>query len=341
MSPLTGQHRTPYPGGAWQHRRMPRQSADRPSSASPTQASLHEGKVGNLPHLGSQDSQIRRWFTHTGRTLPWRQPPAPGPHPGGWGVLVSEFMLQQTPVDRVIPAWQAWLDRWPMPSDLAASSAGEAIAAWGRLGYPRRALRLHGAAQRITSEHADLVPADDGALRALPGVGEYTSGAVRAFAYGQRALALDTNVRRVIVRHDLGREFPEGAVTRAESDYADSIQPHRTGATWMAAVMELGALVCTARQPACERCPIAGSCRWLALGRPEGPAPRRQARYAGSDRQARGALLAVLREAGGPVGQRDLDLAWPDAVQRSRALDSLVADGLIAPASRGRWQLPT
>ena len=319
---------------------MHRKTTGRPVGESPTPTPKTGAKSGASPHLGSQDAVIRRWFTHSARELPWRQPPAPGPHPGGWGVLVSEFMLQQTPVDRVLPEWSAWLRRWPQPSALAAESSGEAIRAWGRLGYPRRALRIHEAATRIASEHDDLVPADDAALRALPGIGEYTAGAVRAFAYGQRALALDTNVRRVIARHDHGRAFPEPSITRAESTYADSIQPTRTGATWMAAVMELGALVCTARQPACERCPVASTCRWLALGRPEGPAPRRQPKYAGSDRQARGALLAVLREAGGPVRQADLDLAWPDAAQRARALDGLVADGLVAPATRGRWSLP-
>ncbi len=255
-------------------------------------------------------------------------------------MLVSEFMLQQTPVERVIPAWTAWLKRWPAPSALAASPPAEAITAWGRLGYPRRALRLHAAADRIATEHSDLVPADDGSLRALPGVGEYTAGAVRAFAYGQRALALDTNVRRVIARHDRGQEFPASSVTRSEVEYAESIQPRRSGAAWMAAVMELGALVCTARRPACEACPVSGTCRWLALGRPAGEPPRRQPAYAGSDRQARGALLAVLREAERPVPQERLDLAWPDARQRARALDSLVADGLVSPASRGRWQLP-
>lgn len=249
-------------------------------------------------------------------------------------------MLQQTPVDRVIPAWTAWLQRWPSPSDLAASAPAAAITAWGRLGYPRRALRLHAAAERIAADHADLVPADDASLRALPGVGEYTSGAVRAFAYGQRALALDTNVRRVIARHDLGTEFPHASITRTEVAYADSIQPGRTGAAWMAAIMELGALVCTARRPACSACPVSQTCRWLALGQPPGARPRRQPAYAGSDRQARGALLAVLREAGRPVTQGRLDLAWPDAGQRARALDSLVADGLIAPATRGRWSLP-
>ncbi|MFZ9988294.1 MAG: A/G-specific adenine glycosylase [Candidatus Nanopelagicales bacterium] len=255
---------------------------------------------------------------------------------------MSEVMLQQTPVERVIPAWTTWLKRWPTPSVLAASAAGDAITAWGRLGYPKRALRLHAAAARIATDHGDLVPVDDAALRDLPGVGEYTSGAVRAFAYGQRALALDTNVRRVIARHDLGTQFPAPSIRRSEVAYADSIQPDgRDGSAWMAAVMELGALVCTSRRPACDACPVSATCRWLALGSPAGEPPRRQATYTGSDRQARGALLAVLREAAGPVTQRKLDLAWPDPSQRARALDTLVADGLVAPASRGRWALPT
>ena len=308
--------------------------------SSPTQTASPGGRLATNPHLGDQSGRIRRWFSHHARSLPWRSLPAPGPHSGGWGVLVSEFMLQQTPVDRVVPEWTAWLQRWPAPSALAQDAPAEAIRAWGRLGYPRRALRLHESAVRIARDHGDLVPAEEAALRALPGIGEYTAGAVRAFAYGQRALALDTNVRRVIVRHDHGREFPEGSVTRGETAYADDIQPRRGGAEWMAAVMELGALVCTARQPDCARCPIASSCRWLALGKPEGPAPRRQPRYAGSDRQARGALLAVLREAGGPVRQPALDLAWPDAPQRARALDGLVADGLVVPVGHARWALP-
>jgi len=249
-------------------------------------------------------------------------------------------MLQQTPVDRVIPEWTSWLRRWPTPAALADQAPAEAIRAWGRLGYPRRALRLHAAAGAIATRHDDLVPVEEAELLALPGVGPYTAGAVRAFAYGQRALALDTNVRRVIARHDHGQAMPDGSPTRAEMEYADGIQPRRAGAAWMAAVMELGALVCTARKPACDRCPVSATCRWLALGRPDGPAPRRQPAYAGSDRQARGALLAVLRDAGGPVTQGALDRAWPDAPQRARALDGLVADGLVEPAARGRWQLP-
>lgn len=319
---------------------MPRPAAAPRVSPTPprTGKSRLEGPV--TPHLGSQNRRIQRWFTHFGRELPWRQPPAPGPHAGGWGVLVSEFMLQQTPVDRVIPEWTAWLERWPTPAALASQAPAEAIRAWGRLGYPRRALRLHSAAGAIADRHDNLVPVGEADLLALPGVGTYTAGAVRAFAYGQRAIALDTNVRRVIARHDHGQAMPDGSPTRAEMDYADSIQPRRGGAGWMAAIMELGALVCTARKPACDRCPISGSCRWLALGRPEGPPPRRQAAYTGSDRQARGALMSVLRGADGPVTQADLDQAWPDAPQRARALDGLVADGLVAPAARGRWQLP-
>ena len=255
-------------------------------------------------------------------------------------MLVSEFMLQQTPVARVLPIWTAWLERWPTPDSQAADSPAESIRAWGRLGYPRRALRLHETATIIARDHRGQVPADAPALRALPGVGDYTAGAILAFAYGQRALALDTNVRRVFARHDLGQERAPTSVTVSEVAYAESTQPQRGGAAWMAAVMELGALVCTSRAPACGSCPVAESCRWLALGKPSSPPPRREARYGGSDRQARGALLAVLRDAAGPVTAHRLDLAWPVTAQRIRALDSLVADGLLVPASRGRWTLP-
>ena len=255
-------------------------------------------------------------------------------------MLVSEFMLQQTPVARVLPIWTAWLERWPTPDSQAADSPAESIRAWGRLGYPRRALRLHETATIIARDHRGQVPADASALRALPGVGDYTAGAILAFAYGQRALALDTNVRRVFARHDLGQERAPTSVTVSEVAYAESTQPQRGGAAWMAAVMELGALVCTSRAPACDSCPVAESCRWLALGKPASPPHRREARYGGSDRQARGALRAVLRDAAGPVTAHRLDLAWPVTAQRIRALDSLVADGLLVPASRGRWTLP-
>lgn len=300
---------------------------------------------GNDPGQGGPHASagaLATWFARTGRALPWRRPPAPGPGPHGWGVLVSEFMLQQTPVDRVIPAWTAWMDRWPQPTDLAADSPAEAIRAWGRLGYPRRAKRLHEASVVIVERHDGLVPDVHEHLLDLPGVGEYTAGAVRAFAYGQPGLALDTNVRRVLARHDRGLPDAPGSVTVEERRRAAELMPPADGegAAWMAALMELGALVCTSRSPRCDACPIADSCAWLALGRPAGEARRRQAAYDGSDRQARGALLAVLRASDAPVTQRALDLAWPDAIQRARALDGLVADGLVVPAARGRWSLP-
>ena len=292
------------------------------------------------PDLGSAAPELTAWFGRAGRRLPWRQPPSPGPGPHGWGVLVSEVMLQQTQVDRVIPAWTAWMERWPRPADLAAAEPADVIRAWGRLGYPRRALRLQAAADVITKEHGGLVPDDRDALLALPGIGEYTAGAVLAFAYGHAELALDTNVRRVIARHDMGIDRPSPAVTVGERERARALQTTTDGAAWMTALMELGALVCTSRAPACDACPVSAGCRWLAAGRPETAPSRRQPTYTGSDRQARGALLSVLREADRPVTQRALDLAWPDAQQRTRALDSLVADGLVMPASRGRWALP-
>lgn len=292
------------------------------------------------PDLGVAAADLTAWFAQVGRSLPWRQPGSPGPAPHGWGVLVSEIMLQQTPVDRVLPMWIAWMERWPQPPDLAAAEPGEVIRAWGRLGYPRRALRLREAAIVITRDHDGLVPDDHDALLALPGIGDYTAGAVRAFAYGHSALALDTNVRRVIARHDFGVDRPGPSVTVSERERAAQLQPRDGADTWMAALMELGALVCTSRNPACEECPVSAGCRWLAAGRPTSAPTRRQATYEGSDRQARGAILAVLRAADGPVTQRRLDLAWPDAIQRARALDSLVADGLVMPVGRQKWALP-
>ncbi len=309
----------------------------------PSPAPAPHGK-GKFPHagadLGASAGLLATWFAARARDLPWRPGPPRRAGHGPWGVLVSEVMLQQTPVDRVIPAWTAWMQRWPTPSDLAESSPADAIRAWGRLGYPRRAVRLHAAAGAIVERHGGRVPDDEASLRALPGVGDYTAGAVMAFGFGRPALTLDTNVRRVIARHDDGREFPSASVTVAERARAREMMPAAEGDRWMAALMELGALVCTSRSPDCARCPVSAGCRWQALGRPPGTSPRPQARYAGSDREARGALLAVLRAQEGPVTQRRIDAAWPDPRQRARALDGLVADGLVVPASRGRWALP-
>jgi A/G-specific adenine glycosylase len=278
------------------------------------------------------------WYAVHARELPWRQPDRTP-----WGVLVSEVMLQQTPVDRVVPAWEAWLTRWPAPADLAADPPGDAVRMWARLGYPRRALRLHAAAVACVERFAGQVPSAYDDLRSLPGVGDYTAAAVRAFAFGRRAVVLDTNVRRVLARLLEGSALPRPAVTVAERAAADAVLPDddAAAALWSVAVMELGALVCTATAPRCDACPVSGRCAWLAAGRPayDGPA-RPVQRFAGTDRQVRGLLLAVVRDAHGAVGKAALDAVWDDAVQRERALDSLVADGLLDPLADGTYALP-
>lgn len=276
------------------------------------------------------------WFDDSERPLPWRRT-------GAWGVLVSEFMLQQTPVERVLPAWQAWIDRWPTPASLAEASLGDALRAWGRLGYPRRAARLHATAQAIVREHDGNVPAVADELRSLPGVGEYTAAAVLAFAHGRRALVLDTNVRRVLARVLTGRAAPTAHLTAAERDLAEGVWPadDATAARWSAAVMEFGALVCRARAPQCGDCPVADLCAWRAAGYPEPEStPRRAPRYEGSDRQARGALLGALRGHLDPVPAARLAQAWADDEQRRRALTALVAEGLVEHLPRDRFALP-
>ncbi|WIY76892.1 A/G-specific adenine glycosylase [Streptomyces anulatus] len=295
------------------------------STQTPPAASLHTPVIG--------------WFEQHARDLPWRRPEA-----GAWSVMVSEFMLQQTPVSRVLPVYEQWLARWPRPADLAAEAPGEAVRAWGgRLGYPRRALRLHGAAQAITERHGGDVPSEHAQLLALPGIGEYTAAAVASFAYGQRHAVLDTNVRRVFARAASGVQYPPNATTAAERKLARALLPEEDerAARWAAATMELGALVCTARNEDCDRCPIASQCAWRLAGKPahQGP-PRKGQTYAGTDRQVRGRLLAVLRDSVSPVAQAALDAVWEEPVQRARALDGLVADGLVEPLADGRYRLP-
>jgi A/G-specific adenine glycosylase len=258
-------------------------------------------------------------------------------------VLVSEIMLQQTPVVRVLPVWQEWMERWPTPAALAAEPSGEAVRAWGRLGYPRRALRLHGCAAAIVERHGGEVPSAHEELLALPGVGAYTAAAVASFAFRRRHAVLDTNVRRVLARMINAAEYPAKAQTSAEVRLAESMLPvdPPVAARWAVAAMELGALVCTARSPRCVDCPVIDICAWQRAGRPayDGP-PRKGQTYAGTDRQCRGRLLAVLRHAEGPVDKPELDIVWSDALQRERALDGLIADGLVDPLDDGRYALP-
>ena len=213
---------------------------------------------------------VLAWYAGHRRDLPWRSAAATP-----WSVLVSEIMLQQTPVARALPAYASWLARWPTPDALAAEPAGEAIRQWGRLGYPRRALRLHQTATILTARHGGQVPADLDALLALPGIGSYTAAAVASFAFGQRHAVLDTNVRRVLARLVAGQPRPAAATSVAERRLAESLLPAEpaVAARWSVAVMELGALVCSAASPRCAACPVARECAWLAAGRPQHVGP--------------------------------------------------------------------
>jgi A/G-specific adenine glycosylase len=281
--------------------------------------------------------RIVSWYGEHARDLPWRRPDATP-----WAIMVSEYMLQQTPVERVQGPWQAWMQRWPTPAALAIASPGEAVRAWGRLGYPRRALRLHQAAQMITDDFGGQVPQDRESLLRLPGVGSYTAAAIGAFAYGRREIVLDTNVRRVLARMGFGIAFPSAAPTRQERALAGELAPRhpQRAARWASASMELGALVCRARNPLCEVCPVQTLCAWRQAGNPAWVGARRRGQaYLGTDRHCRGALLAALRSSDGPIEGHQLDQAWQDVAQRKRALTSLVQDGLAVPVGSG-WSLP-
>lgn len=278
------------------------------------------------------------WYAGQARDLPWRRPAA-----GPWAVLVSELMLQQTPVARVLPAYEAWLARWPAPADLATAPPGDAVRMWGKLGYPRRALRLHECALAIVDRHAGAVPSDVDSLLALPGVGEYTARAVAAFAFGQRCPVVDTNVRRVVARAVNGAGDAGLPSTKRDLAETAALLPADapTAARFSAALMELGQVVCTARAPRCPACPITATCAWRLSGYPQYEGPTRPAqRFAGTDRQVRGLLLDVLRGRPDPVTLDLLDSVWHDAPQRARALDGLIADGLVDPLPDGRFALP-
>lgn len=301
---------------------QPGSAADLPSEVGPTPTALVDG--------------VTSWYAENARDLPWRRP---GTSP--WAVLVSEVMLQQTPVRRVLPVWAEWLRRWPTPADLAADSPGEAVRVWGRLGYPRRALRLHEAAVSITAGYGGMVPSDLPALLGLPGVGAYTARAVACFAFGHRHAVVDTNVRRVLTRAVHGRAAARpSAGELADVEELLPADPARA-ARFSVAAMELGALVCTARAPACPRCPLREECAWKQTGRPaaDGPARRSQP-FSGTDRQVRGLLLGVLRGAPGSVPASALAPVWAEAGQRNRALAGLVDDGLAVALPDGSYTLP-
>ncbi|ORA63388.1 adenine glycosylase [Mycolicibacterium insubricum] len=280
--------------------------------------------------------ELLSWFDVHGRDLPWRDAGV-----SAWQILVSEFMLQQTPVSRVLPIWLEWVARWPTPSATAAAGSADVLRAWGKLGYPRRAKWLHECAVVIAAEHDDVVPDDVATLLALPGIGSYTARAVACFAYRRPVPVVDTNVRRVVARAIDGVAGPGSpAPVRDEAAVAALLPDDDVAPRFSAALMELGALVCTARNPKCGVCPLS-SCAWREAGYPASKAPaRRVQRYAGTDRQVRGRLLDVLRESDGPVTRAQLDLAWTsDTAQRDRALDSLLVDGLVEQTSQGLFAL--
>lgn len=282
--------------------------------------------------------RILQWYGRHARALPWREPDC-----SAWGVLVSEVMAQQTPLGRVEPAWREWMRRWPTPEALAVESPGEVVRAWGRLGYPRRALRLREAAVAIVAEHGGSVPTSEEELRALPGVGAYTAAAVRAFAFGARATVVDTNVRRVQARLVTGVAQAAPTLTAAEQALATELLPgdDEDAAVWNVAVMELGALVCVARSPRCGSCPVEDRCAWLAAGAPayDGPARRAQG-YVGTDRKLRGDLVQRLRETAGTVSRAELSALDPDPQRIDRLLDALVTEGLVEPVRGTRFRLP-
>ncbi|ARC57159.1 A/G-specific adenine glycosylase [Frondihabitans sp. 762G35] len=279
------------------------------------------------------------WYRENRRDLPWRREGFTA-----WGTLVSEFMLQQTPVARVVPRLAEWLERWPTPHDLAVVPASEAVRAWDRLGYPRRALNLHACAVAITERNGGVVPSDVDELLALPGVGDYTARAVAAFAYGKRVPVVDTNVRRVLARAVEGLAEPWSPSAKRDLPAMERLLPEGLAEAhdFNAGMMELGALVCVARSPRCSECPLRDSCAWLLAGSPahEGPKARTQKKYEGSDRQVRGVLLAELRAVDVPLTAVEIDGLWPEPVQRARALAGLQRDGLVVGDATEGYRLP-
>ncbi|HEX7322360.1 MAG TPA: A/G-specific adenine glycosylase [Mycobacterium sp.] len=280
--------------------------------------------------------ELLDWYGRSRRDLPWRDAGVTA-----WQILVSEVMLQQTPVVRVLPLWSDWVARWPTASATAAATPADLLRAWGRLGYPRRAKRLHECATVIARDFDDVVPDDVETLQRLPGVGSYTAHAVACFAHRRKVPVVDTNVRRVVARALHGRADSAPAPARDHADVAALLPDAVRAPEFSAALMELGATVCSARSPRCGSCPLS-ACRWREAGYPAAAAPRRPAQsYTGTDRQARGRLLDVLRASYFPVDRAQLDLAWPvDATQRDRALASLLTDGLVEQTPNGRFALP-
>jgi A/G-specific adenine glycosylase len=282
--------------------------------------------------MKSLHQPVLTWYIENKRDLPWRDSDP-------WGVLVSEIMLQQTPVARVLPIYIQWMKRWPTAASLAQATPAEVITAWGRLGYPRRALRLHECAKVIATQHKGVVPSSEVELRKLPGVGEYTSAALIAFAFGHRSLVLDINIRRLFSRVIDGFETPTAAPTKSERIEREKLIPEKSAATWAAATMELGALICTAKKPKCGVCPLADQCKWRNLDFPLSDQPKRTQTWHGTDRQCRGVIVQALRE-NSALSKKEITLLWDVPSQVEKALLTLLEDGLVESIPGQRFSLP-
>jgi A/G-specific adenine glycosylase len=292
--------------------------------------------------MGSQGRQCNHaealliWFSATGRDLPWRRSRDP------WLVLVSEFMLQQTQVIRVVERLPRFLNRFPSPAALAQRPVAAVISEWTGLGYNRRAVNLHRAAVEIVEKHEGFVPSDMNSLLALPGVGPYTARAVRVFAFEEHDAVVDTNIGRVLARWQ-GEPLMPTEVQRL----ADELVPQDDPWTWNQAIMELGARVCS-RSPQCNSCPVSGHCTWFLNGCADpDPAIRSagvsqpQSRFEGSDRQGRALLVRALTAGPLDPGELATTMGWPNDPNRAiRVIRSLLRDGLVVLSAEGRYRLP-
>jgi A/G-specific adenine glycosylase len=248
-------------------------------------------------------------------------------------------MLQQTPVNRVLPVYTEWMKRWPTPAKLAKATPAEVITAWGRLGYPRRALRLHECAKVITNEYKGVIPREEVELRKLPGVGEYTAAAIVAFAFEGRSLVLDINIRRLFARIIDGVETPKLSATKDEKSRYEALIPKKDPHLWAAATMELGALVCTSQSPQCGICPVANDCIWRSLDYPKSDVVKRTQSWHGTDRQCRGTVVQALRE-NDVLTKKQIAQLWDVPSQLEKALVTLLDDGLIELRGKEKFSLP-
>lgn len=308
------------------------------------------GNNAEIENVEAVAVSLAEWWHASARDLPWRFGRATP-----WGVLVSEVMSQQTQMSRVVPYWNDWMERWPDAAALAGAAKSDVITAWGRLGYPRRALRLQECARVVASDYGNELPQTYDELLALPGIGDYTASAVMSFAFGERIAVVDTNIRRVLSRVFLGVESLGGAASPAERALAKRVLPQdgaskcrrfdRSSVVWNQSVMELGAIVCTAKSPLCEACPVSSRCVFLRDGRPglgECRTRPRQ-RFQGTDRQVRGLVLNALRnlpEGEIAVDRKSLERLWDDHIQLDRCIASLDEDGLIEILPNADVRLP-